>query len=176
MSDGLVQWLQRALRSLVPFLSGVVAMILDVMPLPSPAPHMLAPFLTFAVVYFWSLHRPDLMPPVAAFALGLAFDLVAGLPLGMTAIVLLLTQRIALTPYRAALAGSFGAMWAGCLVVAIAIALVRWALATAWWAHAFALRPDLFQTLVTAALFPPVAWLLLRCQPLLPPVSHASRS
>jgi rod shape-determining protein MreD len=175
MSDGWIQRLERALRCLVPFLTGLVAILLDVTPLSGPAPHMLAPFMTLAVVYFWSLYRPDLMPPVAAFALGLAFDLLAGLPLGMTAIVLLVTHRLVLTPQRPVLAASFSEMWAGCFVVAVAVAVVRWTLASVWWTHGFALRPDLFQTLATAALFPAVAWLLLRCQPLLPPPAHAPR-
>ncbi len=175
MTDGLGQWLERTLRSLVPFLTGLVAVLIDIMPLPGSSSHVLAPFMTLGVVYFWSLYRPDLMPAVAAFALGIVFDLLAGLPLGMTAIVLLVTHRIVLTPHRTALAASFGVMWAGCVAIAVVIAVLRWTLASLWWAHAFALRPDLLQTLATAALFPVTAWLLLRCQPLLPPPAHAPR-
>ncbi len=45
----------------------------------------LLPAVTLACVYFWSLFRPAAMPPPVVFLIGLLFDLLGYLPLGVGA-------------------------------------------------------------------------------------------
>jgi rod shape-determining protein MreD len=41
------------------------------------------------VIYYWSIYRPRLLPPVLVFGAGIVFDAVSGLPLGLSAFVFL---------------------------------------------------------------------------------------
>lgn len=175
MTDAVLHQAHQWSRCSLPVLTVVLAMMLDLLPLPNASPHAVSPLLGLAAVYFWTLYRPDLLPPLALFVLGLVFDLAAGLPLGMTAMLFLVVCRLVLAPHRSLLAGSFGVMWAGCMLVAAVVAVLRWLLAMAWWGHVFPFRPVLFEAALTVALYPLIAWLLGRLQPVLPRASHAPR-
>src|SRR3546814_12062803 len=65
-------------RRLTPFLSTVVLVIVGLMPMHIPGYSAVSPSLTLIAVYYWALHRPDLMPAVAVFAVGLLQDVLAG--------------------------------------------------------------------------------------------------
>ncbi len=52
----------------------------------------LLPAVTLACVYFWSLFRPGAMPPPVVFLIGLLFDLLGYLPLGVGALTLLIVH------------------------------------------------------------------------------------
>jgi hypothetical protein len=86
-------WLRQLdarLRLLVPFALAVGAALIDVLPLQGLGAWGLTPFSLLCVVYFWSLYRPDLFGPLAAFGSGIVYDALAGLPLGLSALILLL--------------------------------------------------------------------------------------
>ena len=59
----------------------------------------LAPAFTLMAVYHWTIYRPDLLPPIGLFAIGLAQDLLTGAPIGVGALMLLLA-RGAVLRYR----------------------------------------------------------------------------
>ena len=126
-----------SLRHAAPLLTGIVAVCIDVLPLPNPAPNSLAPFLTVCVVYFWTVYRPDLLSPWAVFALGLALDAVAGLPLGLTALALLLARGVLLSGQRFLLAQPFVVVWACFVPIVLLVAALRWASASLFWGRAF---------------------------------------
>ncbi len=46
------------------------------------------PWLPAVMIYYWTLRRPDLTPPVLSFIAGLALDLLSGGPLGLWALSL----------------------------------------------------------------------------------------
>ena len=73
------------------------------------------------VVYFWSLYRPDLFTPSAAFVAGLIYDALAGLPLGLTSLALLLVRSLMVTQQRFFLARSFPVIWFCFLLLAPAV-------------------------------------------------------
>lgn len=150
------------LRRAVPFFTAVLAALVDMLPLPDAAPSALAPLTTLAVVFFWSVHRPDLMTPLAAAAAGILFDAMAGLPLGLTGLVLLLTRALAATPDPILFDRPPLLVWGSFLLVAAAVSLARWLVASAWSLHLFALRPVLFELALTVAVYPLVAGLLGR--------------
>ena len=96
-------------------------------------------------------YRPDLFGAGAAFATGLAHDALAGLPLGLTSLVLLLVRHVVvaaaallrrplvpghLVLLRAAGAGRPGAALGACRCL--------------WWGHLFALQPMVFELLADA--------------------------
>src|SRR5438067_11739485 len=73
--------------------------LLSVLPLRFPDYAAVAPLLALAGLYYWTIYRPDLLPPVAIFLCGLVLALLSGAPLGVAALVFLLTRAVS-TPHR----------------------------------------------------------------------------
>jgi rod shape-determining protein MreD len=170
-------WLRQLevrLRALVPLAVAAVAVLFDVLPLLGLGSWGLCPFSTLCVVYFWSLYRPDLFGAPAAFATGIIYDAVADLPLGLTALTLLLVRQLVIVQQRFFLARSFPVVWFCFLLLAPAVEIARWALISLWWGHAFALQPVLLSLLLTVALYPLASLLLTRIHDAIPHLSHAS--
>jgi rod shape-determining protein MreD len=161
------------LRRAVPFLSLLAAGLLDLLPLPSTSPQSLAPLTCVTVVFFWAIHRPDLMAPLHAVAAGLVVDALGGLPLGLTALTLLVTRAIAAAPEAALRDRPPLLVWGAFLLVATAALGLRWLVASAYFAHLFALRPALFELALTIAVYPLVAGLLGRLGRHLPVLRRA---
>jgi rod shape-determining protein MreD len=171
--DGLGRMLGLGLRRAVPLLTVLLATLVDLLPLPDASPQGLAPLVTLAVVFFWTVHRPDLMTPLIVAAAGLLFDALAGLPLGLTALALLVARTLAASPDPVQKDGQALLAWGSFLLVATAALGLRWVVACAWWGHAFALRPVLFELLLTVAVYPLVGGLLARLRRVLPVIRHA---
>ncbi len=64
-------------------------------------------------VYHWTIYRPDLLPPIGLFAVGLAQDLLAGAPVGVGALVLLLARAAVLRYRRYFINRTFPFVWTG---------------------------------------------------------------
>lgn len=160
--DGIAGTLGTAFRRSVPFLTAVAAALIDLLPVPDAAPAALAPVVTVAVVFFWSVHRPDLMTPLAATAAGIVFDALAGLPPGLMGLVLLATRALATSSDPILHDRPPLLVWGSFLLVAAAAVLLRWLVASVWSLQLFALRPVLFELALTVAIYPLVAALLGR--------------
>ncbi len=170
-------WLRQLdaqLRVVVPLLTALIAVLIDVAPLAGSGPAGLTSFSTLCVVYFWSLYRPDLFTPTAAFVTGLIYDGLAGLPLGLTSLALLLVRNLMIVQQRFFLGRSFPVIWSCFLVLVPIIEAGRWLLSSLWWGHVFALQPMLLELAVTVAMYPAASWLLSRLHNQIPRVLHAS--
>jgi rod shape-determining protein MreD len=169
-------WLRQLdarLRLLLPLALAVGAVLIDALPLLGLGPWGLTPFSTLCVVYFWSLYRPDLFGTSAAFATGIVYDAVAGLPLGLTALILILTRRFVVMQRRFFAARSFLVVLSCFLLLAPAAAIAHWVLACLWWGRALPFQPIMLSLLLTMALYPVVSLLLARVHHQIPRLSHA---
>jgi rod shape-determining protein MreD len=170
-------WLRQLdvqLRALLPIGTALLAILVDLAPLPRAGPASLTTFTTLCAVYFWSLYRPDLFTPVAAFGTGLLYDALAGLPIGLTSLLLLLVRNAMVAQQRFFLARSFPVVWSCFLLLAPVVELARWAVTSLWFGHLFALRAPLFELAATAMLYPLVSFGLVKIHNLIPRVIHAS--
>ncbi|MCH8684807.1 rod shape-determining protein MreD [Pedomonas mirosovicensis] len=70
-------------RRAVPTFMTIVSVIGMVLPVFLPGPVL--PHLPFLCIFYWSIHRPDLMPSWAAFLAGLVIDATLTLPIGLNA-------------------------------------------------------------------------------------------
>ncbi len=145
---------------LVPIGTAFLAMLLDRLPLPGAGPASVPSLITLCVVYFWSLHRPDLMTPIAAFLIGVIHDGLAGLPLGLTSLLFLLVRDVIVRQRRFFAARPFPVIWCCFFLLASATMALQWLLACLWWARLFAWQPSGFELVLTIALYPPVSWAL----------------
>ena len=61
------------------------------------------------------------------------------------------------------------------LLVVLAVAGLRWLLASLFWGHRYPVEPVLFEAGLTFAVYPPIGWLLARLQRLIVAGPHAAR-
>jgi rod shape-determining protein MreD len=152
------------MRQFVPFGITLVLLLLTAVPTRLPGFASIAPILPMMGVYYWAIYRPDLLPAWAAFVIGLLYDIVAGTPLGVNALVLLLVQGTAASQRRFFLAKSFLVSWWAFALLAGGATGLSWLLITLLSARAIEPSPVLFQYLMTLGLFPVLTWLLARTQ------------
>lgn len=166
----------RALCVLAPVTTGLVAAYADLLPLSGSVPRVLAPSLTTCVLYFWTVYRPDLLPAVAVFAVGIVLDAVGGLPLGLTPLALLLVRSFLLSGQRFLLTQPFAVIWACFLPAVLLLETLRWVLAVLFWGRLFPVEPLLIEAGLTFAAYPLVGWPLTFLQRRLADAPRAARS
>jgi rod shape-determining protein MreD len=147
-----------------PVVLTLLLLLASAVPLPLPAYAAVAPSFLAMGIYFWTLHRPDLMPAVAVFVLGILQDLLSGAPVGASAIALLALRYAVTAQRRILVGGSFLAVWAGFVVNAAGVAFLSWLLHSFAYATLLNPQPALFQYLLTVGLYPSVGWALVRAQ------------
>jgi rod shape-determining protein MreD len=158
---------------LLPLALAVCAVSIDVLPLLGLGPWGLTPFSTLCVVYFWSLYRPDLFGAAAAFATGILYDALAGLPLGLTALVLVLARQLVVVQRRFFVGRSFLVVLSCFVLLAPAVEFARWLLACVWWGRLFPIQPIVLSLVLTVALYPIASLLLTRVDGRISRLIHA---
>jgi rod shape-determining protein MreD len=73
----------KLLSALLPVTCGFLGVLFSNLPVTLFGGLVPPPLLGFIPVYFWCLVRPDLMPPSAAFAIGILQDVMSGGPPGI---------------------------------------------------------------------------------------------
>jgi rod shape-determining protein MreD len=118
--------------------------------------------ITLACIYFWSLYRPDAMPPPVVFLIGILFDLLGYLPLGVGPLTLLAVHGLVVRwRHRLALQG-FVAGWLVFALFACGASALCWMLAVALSFQLLPLAPALLEALLAVALYPALTVLFLR--------------
>lgn len=156
------QRLDKAGRNLAPFAVTVMLLLIGLIPIPVPSYAQVAPALTMVSVYYWTIHRPDLMRPGVAFLIGLLQDLLTGGPLGLNALLLVVTQWVVVNQRRVFLASTFSLLWFGFAMIMLGAAVLQWLAYSALSASLLPFATAFFQALLTIAVFPAVGWLLIK--------------
>ncbi|HEX2527260.1 MAG TPA: rod shape-determining protein MreD [Geminicoccus sp.] len=167
---------EHRLRQFLPTLSLALAALVDLAPIPDAAPASRGPDILIAALFFWSLHRAELVAPIPLFALGLATDFVAGSMIGLTPALLLLTREAVVRQHKLLLAMSWPVLTASFASYAAALGFLRWVMASLMagrWYHPI---PAVLGVLLTVLAWPFVVLLLMRLQTALPRMRHAAGS
>ena len=151
-------------RSLFPFALALGLIMAGMLPWPVPGLSPIVPFLGLIAVFFWVIHRPDLMPVWAIFLLGLVQDLLGGGVLGVSSAVFLAVYAVIATQRRVVAGGSIFFIWTIFLPVAFGAFLLSWLIhcLMAW--TLLDPQPAVFQYLTTVAVYPCCAWLFGQAQ------------
>jgi rod shape-determining protein MreD len=158
-ASGLLRQIDALARAALP--SGLTALLLVLAAVPVGVPG-LVPAIALPCVFFWSVFRPAALPPPAVFGLGLLQDLLTAAPLGAGVLVLLVVHGLAARWRRFLVKQSFLLVWlAFCVFTAGAAALGGALQALLAW-HVLPVPPGVWQALLTAGLYPVLAWLLTR--------------
>ena len=104
----------------------ILLFLLSVIPMRLGDLGQVFPPLMLMAVSYWAIFRPSFFPPLAVFFTGIAQDLLSATPLGVNALLLLLTYR-AVTNQRIFLAGqSFLLIWWGFLLIVFLTTALKW--------------------------------------------------
>jgi len=164
MTQSLWQRLDLLARSLTPFALAILLVVLSLVPIRLGGYAPIVPWFTLMAVFFWTAHRPDLLPVWSVFLLGLFADLLGGGPLGVTSLALMLAQAAVKAQRRHILPHPFIVQWVVFALVAVGAELLLLFLHVLAFSRAIDARPAAFQALTTIAFYPPVAWLFVQAQ------------
>ena len=164
MTGEVLQRLDRIARNLIPFGLGMFLVIVGTLPLYIPGYGPVAADFALMAVFYWAIYRPDLLPPSAAFVIGLLQDILVGTPPGMNALVLVLVRAGVVSQGRLFRTKSFLVMWWGFAMVALGAAILQWMLTAALEFSIVRPLPGVFRCALTVALFPFLGWALARTQ------------
>lgn len=150
-------------RELMPIALTFALILVGAIPFYIPGLQSVAPSLPFIAVFYWSLHRPDLMPPAAAFFIGLFQDILSGAPVGTGAAVFVVLHA-AVQSQRTFFHGKpFSVLWLGFAVAAVAAAALGWVIMSAMTLALVDGRSVMLQAVTTIGCFPLVVRALWFC-------------
>lgn len=151
-------------RTSVPLALTFLMALLNVVPLRLPDYSELAPSLVLMAVFYWTVHRPDLMRPWSVFVIGLLDDVLSGAPLGVNALVLLFVHWTIMAQHKAFRGQPFAIVWLGFALIAGGAAIVEVVLALVAGYGLLDPVTVVVQYFLTLALYPPIAFLMGRAQ------------
>jgi rod shape-determining protein MreD len=144
----------------VPVICGLIGVILSNLPISFSGGAIPPPLLGFMAVYFWSLFRPDLMPPAGAFIIGLAQDLLSGAPPGFWTASFIVSYAL-LDRQRESFAGLAGTgAILGFAFATLVAAATAYLIAWIYFAHLPPVAPLLLQVTVSVVCYIPALPLL----------------
>jgi len=155
-------------RGLAPTFVTLLLLILSLLPTRLPGFSVVAPALTLMSVYYWAIHRPDLLPIWAAFSFGLLQDLLTGAPPGSYATVMLLAYGLVITQRRFFHGKSFPVVWWGFMMIAAGSSLVHWSLLSVLGGGVMDPWPVIFSYFMSVAVYPLITWIFVRVHRTLP--------
>lgn len=94
-----------------PTLAAIVGLLLYVMPIRLFGHFVPMPLFPLMAIFFWAMARPQLMPPVVVFLIGLLQDLLTGGPLGLWAFAYLIGYAFMTTQADGLMGRSRGMLW-----------------------------------------------------------------
>jgi rod shape-determining protein MreD len=147
-------------RRSFPAATTALALLVLAAPLGIPGQPEIQGALALCGVFFWSLFRPDSMPPPVAFGLGLLTDLLGYAPIGVAVVTLLIVHGLAMRWRRVVVRQGFMIVWLIFIGVAFGAAALQWALTSILTFELLPPGPGLFLAAIAAGIYPGVATLL----------------
>ncbi|MDP6172605.1 MAG: rod shape-determining protein MreD [Rhodospirillales bacterium] len=164
MSAGFWRRLDQWARNLTPVGLTLVLILLGVLPIHVPGYSQVAPVMAIMSVYHWAIYRPQLLPVLAVFLLGLMQDLLSGAPAGLNALVMLTVYGTVAWQRRFLVGKSFFIYWFGFALIGLGASVESWLIASVWNLSFMGLRILFFQYVLALGFFPVIAWILLHWQ------------
>ena len=172
MTETIWQRLEHGGRLAVPLLSAVVCVLLGSIVWPLPYLGSVAPPLALMAIYYWALHRPDLLRPGMVFVIGLLHDVVNFLPLGLSAMLFVAAHQLIYRNRRFFVGHSFLMMWSGFILTVTGTMFLQWLLMCLIRWQMIPVLPIMMQMGFAIVFFPLPCWLLIALQRLTLNVEH----
>jgi rod shape-determining protein MreD len=154
----------RPAARVLPITTTLLAAVISIQPAHIPGYAALTPAFTLMAVYHWTIYRPDLLPPLSLFLVGITQDLLAGAPPGGTALILLLAHGTVIRYRRRFVNQAFPYVWAGFTMLTAGAMLLLWTLHCLLDGALVDFRGTVFRAVLTVSMFPIASYLLGRIQ------------
>lgn len=126
-----------------------------------PFAGQIKPYFLLMPVYYWSIYRPNIVPPVLIMVVGVLFDFVSGQPyIGLSAFILLLVQWIIKDQRLFLMAQPFIVIWLGFALTCFAAAILEWLLFSVLSFKIVAILPAMAEAGISILIFPALAWIM----------------
>jgi len=151
-------------QKLVPAAFTLVLAILSVIPLGIPGYAQVTPNFVLMSIYYWTIYRPDHLPYLVVFLVGLLVDLLTFGPPGVTPFALLIVRATVLSQRKFFVGKNFPILWWGFSIVTAAVTLIIWAIGALYSGRLLDPRSFAFQAVLTAAFYPVLSLAFSRVQ------------
>lgn len=148
------QGLDSTARTFTPTLMMVALVFLGQLPFSPSGDASATPYFVLMAVYYWGLHRPDLLPAVAVFVVGLMQDALEFEPFGVNAFVLVSAYWLVVSQQRHFRGRPFLVVWGGFAGVAFLAGMLHWILVSILMASAMAPWAVMMQYFMTVMFYP----------------------
>lgn len=146
----------------------ILFMLLNIVSFSLPHAGDFKPFFLLMAVYYWSIYRPTLMPVAYTFLLAIVMDLEGGLPVGLSALVLIGLQMIVQRQRLFLMGQPYITVWLGFGVVTLANMFALWAVTSLFYFKIMPIEPTLIAAAFSVILFPIASLILLGVHKILP--------
>jgi rod shape-determining protein MreD len=157
-----------AFRVLIAQVLTLILFALNLVSFSLPYAGEMRPFFLLMAIYYWAIYRPTLLPPIAAFALGLGLDILSGFPVGLNALLLLAVQMIVRRNRLFLMGQPYGMVWMGFGLTCLTVAGAQWAFFAMMSQGLPAFEPAGAAALLSVAVFPLVTLFLILAHRMLP--------
>lgn len=141
----------------IPFVVALFCVLLTMLPLGLSPGIVIAPTFGLMAVFYWGLYRPDLMPPMIVFLVGLFQDLISGGPLGLWALVYLAVYGVVVSQRLFFIGKAFLAIWFGFGVTILIGGMIAWVVSSLYFGALLSPVSVLVQALLSFILYPVAA-------------------
>jgi rod shape-determining protein MreD len=149
---------------LVPAAFTLVLAILSVIPLGIPGYAQVTPNFVLMSIYYWTIYRPDHLPYLVVFLIGLLVDLLTFGPPGATPFALLIVRATVLSQRKFFVGKNFPIVWWGFTIATVAVTVLIWGIGGLYSGRVLDPRSFIFQGVLTAAFYPVLSWGFSRVQ------------
>jgi rod shape-determining protein MreD len=146
-----------AARCSFPACITILLMLLTQAPVEISEQAALLPAVALCCVWFWSLFRPDALPPPIVFLIGVLMDLLGYLPLGVGVFTLLGVHGVALATRRSLARRGFAWVWIVFGAVAVAASVLIWLLVMLLTFRMVSPDPAIFIAVLATSIYPVLA-------------------
>lgn len=155
-------------RNSTPSLLLLFLVVLGQLPFSLPGDTAVTPYFVLMAVFYWGLHRPDLLPAIIVFLVGLLQDALEGEPFGTNAFVLIAVYWFVASQQRHIGGRPFLVLWLVFAAVGLVAESLRWLLVSTLTATLIAPWSVTFEYLMTVALYPVLTVAFVLAQRTLP--------
>lgn len=148
------QGLDTAARTLTPTLLLLALVFLGQLPYALSADVSVTPYFVLMGVFYWGLHRPDLLPAAVVFAIGLAQDAIEGEPFGVNAFVFIAIYWLVASQQRHFRGRPFLVVWSGFAAAALLADALRWILVSLMLGVLLEPSPIMLEYFLTVMFYP----------------------
>lgn len=161
-----LKWLFTELRNFSPFILALLLIFLVRLPFRTDGMGLVIPHVSLIFVYYWTIHKPDLLPLWAVFALGMMEDLLNGGTVGASSLLLVLMASFLPDQRRFFVNRPFAEIWVGFMIVALVSFLFFWIIGSFHAGAALPIGDSFTLMLVTIMVYPLLSWVFGRYEKL----------